>query len=74
MNYFRAVTRELKRLDALSRSPIYSHFSETLVRSNVCVCTGMDVYLPPYIYEPSVVVCCVVSYRCWLLTGLLPLL
>ena len=42
MNYFRAVTRELKRLDALSRSPIYSHFSETLVRaclspSPVCV-------------------------------------
>ena len=30
MNYFRNVTRELKRLDAISRSPIYSHFSETL--------------------------------------------
>jgi hypothetical protein len=29
-NYFRAVTLELKRLDAVSRSPIYSHFSQTL--------------------------------------------
>jgi hypothetical protein len=30
MNYFRAVTRELKRLEALSKSPVYSHLSETL--------------------------------------------
>ncbi|KAJ1437218.1 hypothetical protein B484DRAFT_416639 [Ochromonadaceae sp. CCMP2298] len=29
-NYYRNVARELKRLDALSRSPIYTHFSETL--------------------------------------------
>lgn len=29
-NYYRPVARELKRLDFVSRSPIYSHFSETL--------------------------------------------
>ena len=29
-NYYRNVARELKRLDSLSRSPIYAHFSETL--------------------------------------------
>ena len=29
-NYYRPVARELKRLDSLSRSPVYSHFSETL--------------------------------------------
>jgi ABC-type multidrug transport system fused ATPase/permease subunit len=29
-NYYRPVARELKRLDGVSRSPIYSHFSETL--------------------------------------------
>jgi ATP-binding cassette, subfamily C (CFTR/MRP), member 1 len=30
LNYFRDVSRETKRLDSLSRSPVYSHFSETL--------------------------------------------
>ena len=30
MNYFRAVSREVKRFDAISRSPIFAHFSETL--------------------------------------------
>ncbi len=30
LNYFRAVSRETKRLESLSRSPVYSHFSETL--------------------------------------------
>ena len=30
MNYFRLVSRETKRLDSISRSPVYAHFSETL--------------------------------------------
>lgn len=30
LNYFREVSRETKRLDSISRSPVYSHFSETL--------------------------------------------
>ena len=30
LNYFRAVSRETKRLESLARSPVYSHFSETL--------------------------------------------
>ncbi|CAM9971891.1 unnamed protein product [Laminaria digitata] len=30
MNYFRQVARELKRLDSITRSPIYAHFTETL--------------------------------------------
>ena len=30
LNYFRDVSRETKRLESLSRSPVYSHFSETL--------------------------------------------
>lgn len=29
-NYYRNVARELKRLDSLSRSPIFAHFSESL--------------------------------------------
>lgn len=30
LNYFREVSRETKRLDSISRSPVYSQFSETL--------------------------------------------
>ena len=30
LNYFRDVSRETKRLDSVSRSPVYSQFSETL--------------------------------------------
>ena len=30
LNYFRDVSRETKRLESLARSPVYSHFSETL--------------------------------------------
>ena len=30
MHYFRAVSREVKRFDSVTRSPIYAHFSETL--------------------------------------------
>jgi ABC-type multidrug transport system fused ATPase/permease subunit len=29
-DHYRNVARELKRLDSLSKSPIYAHFSETL--------------------------------------------
>merc|ERR1712038_1269241 len=30
LNYFREVSRETKRLESISRSPVFSHFSETL--------------------------------------------
>jgi len=29
-NYYRTVARELKRIEAISRSPVFSHFAETL--------------------------------------------
>ena len=30
LNYFREVARETKRLESISRSPVFAHFSETL--------------------------------------------
>lgn len=30
LNFFRAVSRETKRLDSIARSPVFAHFSETL--------------------------------------------
>jgi len=30
LNYYRPVARDVKRLEAISRSPVYAHFSETL--------------------------------------------
>lgn len=30
MNYFRNISRETKRFDSITRSPVYAHFSETL--------------------------------------------
>jgi len=30
LNYFRRVSREAKRLESIARSPVYSHYSETL--------------------------------------------
>lgn len=30
LKYYRSVARELKRLDSITRSPVYAHFSETL--------------------------------------------
>lgn len=35
-----AVSRELKRLDGLSRSPLYAHFSETFQVNTLITCSG----------------------------------
>ena len=37
-SYYRVVARELKRLDAITRSPIFSHFGETLGGLSVIRC------------------------------------
>jgi ABC-type multidrug transport system fused ATPase/permease subunit len=37
LNYFREVSRETKRLDSISRSPVYAHFSEVRI---LCLCLG----------------------------------
>ena len=52
-NYYRTVARELKRLEAISRSPIYSYFGETLgglpvirsFRRQEAFCRGNEVRL-----------------------------
>lgn len=37
LNYFRAVSRETKRLDSIARSPVFAHFSEVSFYSLVCL-------------------------------------
>jgi ATP-binding cassette subfamily C (CFTR/MRP) protein 1 len=42
MNYFRNVSRETKRFDAITRSPIFAHFSETLGGLSVIRAYGLQ--------------------------------
>jgi len=41
-NFYVPASRELKRLDSVARSPIYSHFSETLMGSSTVRAYGQS--------------------------------
>ena len=48
MQYYRRTSRELQRLDSISRSPIYNHFAETLNGRRVCARVQRHRAVHPY--------------------------